>query len=197
MRRRAQLSTPHIGGRTAADPLAGGSSRRTPDQWFHPTLSLPKPIPGPTPHPTRAGHIIAGPTAPQTSNQTLLRKTSPSMHRTGEAPPLHRLRKRPPRRCIAHRGGTAIRLKQRPGTYIHMVICTYIRSPSVFAWFPRPLPAPCPFCLRSDRKFRPAQLLSRVQMAGLDMYIHRVVLNKPLVLVVPVLLIFLIAPARL
>ena len=56
-----------------------------------------------------------------------------------------RFSKRPPRRCIAHRGGTAIRLKQRPGTYIHMVICTYIRSPSVFAWFPRPLPAPCPY----------------------------------------------------
>ena len=80
---------------------------------------LPKPIPGPTPQPPPPGHIIAGPTAPQTSNQTLLRKTSPSMHRTGEAPPLHRLRKRPPRRCIAHRGGTAIRLRQRPGTYTH------------------------------------------------------------------------------
>ena len=50
------------------------------------------------------------------------------------------------------------------------VMCTYISSPSVHR-FPRPLPAPCPFGLRSDRKFRPAQLLSREQVQRRT-YIH-------------------------
>ena len=133
VRRRAQLSTPHIGGRTAADPLAEGSSRRTPHQWFHPTLSLPKPIPAPPPIPPALGILcIAGPTAPQTaikpcSERPPRRCIAPGRHRLY----IHRLRKRPPRRCTARRGGTAIRLKQRPGTYMHMVMCTYIRSPSV------------------------------------------------------------------